>query len=79
MYTWAQAKIKHDIYKNKLLENYLIIDDEINIGEDAACVYPYILDSEKVVVMGKSYYHYCIRDNSVMENSDWMNTEKGKN
>lgn len=64
--------------KKKLLENYLIIDDEINIGDDAACVYPYVLDSEKVVVMGKSYYHYCIRDNSVMGNPGLDEYRKGK-
>lgn len=64
--------------KNKLLEKQLIIDDEINIGEDSACAYPYILDSEKVVVMGKSYYHYCIRDNSIMGKPGLDEYQKGK-
>ena len=59
--------IYNKIYlKSKLIAKQMQIDNRINIGEDAACVYPYILDSEKIVVMGKSYYHYCIRNYSIM-------------
>lgn len=54
--------------REKLIEKQMQVDDRINIGEDAACVYPYILDSKKIVVMGKTYYHYCIRDDSIMGN-----------
>lgn len=69
--TFFKSNLSIHIYnkiflKEKLLKKQLIVDDEISIGEDAACVYPYILDSEKIVVMGKSYYHYCIRGDSIM-------------
>lgn len=55
------------IYKTDLLrKKQLEIDDEINVGEDAALVYPCILAANKIVVTHKCYYHYCARDNSIM-------------
>lgn len=59
--------IFNKIYRRELLLNYqLLVDDYINVGEDAACVYPCLLSAEKVAVMGKSYYHYCMRSDSIM-------------
>lgn len=65
--------IYNKIYKRELLTDFLMkVDDRINVGEDAACVYPCILNAEKISVMGKNYYHYCLRNDSVMgvQNSD---------
>lgn len=39
------------------------VDDRIRVGEDDAVVYPYLFRSNSIVVCGKSYYHYCIREN----------------
>lgn len=64
--------------REKLIEKQMQVDDRINIGEDAACVYPYILDSKKIVVMGKTYYHYCIRDDSIMGKQGIEEYEKGQ-
>lgn len=59
--------IYNKIYKRELLTKYLMkVDDRINVGEDAACAYPCILSAEKISVMGKNYYHYCLRNDSVM-------------
>lgn len=56
------------IYRSDLLKTYQrMVDNRINAGEDVAIVYPYILSMESVVVSGKNYYHYCIREGSVME------------
>ena len=38
---------------------------QINMSEDAALVYPLLHDAETMVISGKNYYHYCMRENSV--------------
>ncbi len=59
--------IYNKLFKRKLLlKHQLRVDDMINVGEDAAVVYPYILNANKMVILHKSYYHYCIRSNSIM-------------
>ena len=63
--------------RKKLSHKLYAINNEINMGDDAACVYPYILDSEKIIVMGKSYYHYCIRDNSTMGHAGYDEYKRG--
>lgn len=73
MYTgnFYEAGINIHIYnklfkRELLLKHQLKVDDTINVGEDAAVVYPYILNTNKMVILHKSYYHYCIRNNSIM-------------
>lgn len=54
------------IYKRDLLENYQSrVDDRITLSEDAAVIYPLIFDSNRVVVSGYNFYHYCIREGSI--------------
>ena len=55
------------LYKRVLYNKYqYAVSNEVNVGEDAAVVYPCILDAEKIYVTGKNYYHYCMRNNSIM-------------
>lgn len=55
------------IFKRKCLKKYqLRINNQINVGEDTAVAYPALLEANCCVVSGKNYYHYCLRDNSVM-------------
>ena len=55
------------IFRTDLLRKYqLLVDDRINVGDDAACVFACMLNAKKVVVSGENYYHYCIRHNSIM-------------
>ena len=49
-----------------VLNNQLMVDDVIRVGEDAALVYPCILDAKKIVIMRKCFYHYCVRQDSIM-------------
>lgn len=63
---------KRDLIKNK----FMMIDDCITVGEDAACAYPCILGADKIVISGKSYYHYCLRGNSIMGNKRINEQEK---
>lgn len=53
-----------------LLKNELLITDDISVGEDAACVYPCILDANKITVIDQCFYHYRIRNNSIMGQSN---------
>lgn len=64
------------IYRSDLLkECQREVDNQISIGEDVAVVYPYIFNIESVVISGKNYYHYCIRENSVMGKKKSNETE----
>jgi len=59
--------ICHKLFKKELvLKNQMCIDNKVVVGEDAALTYPCIMDAEKIVVMHKCFYHYCIRQNSIM-------------
>lgn len=59
--------IFNKIYDTKLLKyNQTVIPDNITIGEDAACVYPSFLCAEKIMVLHKAFYHYRMRESSMM-------------
>lgn len=54
-----------------LLKNQNRVADEIFMGDDAACVYPCLLDSKTVCVTNTSHYHYCQRiDSSVKKHKN---------
>lgn len=52
--------IWNKLYKReKLLKHQMLVSDSIKIGEDAACVYPYLLEAQSMYFMeGKSLYYY---------------------
>lgn len=59
--------IYNKLFKRELLlKNELLIPDDISVGEDAACVYPCLLDANKVAIIDGCFYHYRIRNNSIM-------------
>lgn len=66
---------------NKLIRRELAglhiptIEASIRIGEDAAAVYPMLLLSERIVLMGTCHYHYCLREGSMMWNRADADTE----
>lgn len=51
-----------DLYKAVLMS----MDNKINVGEDGAFILSYFPKIAKAVVSGKEYYHYCIRNDSIM-------------
>ena len=54
------------LYKTELLRKYQNqVEDYVNVGEDAAVVYPCLLNAMKIYVSGNNYYHYIIRQSSV--------------
>ncbi len=64
--------------KDLLCRNQMAVPNEINVGEDAACLYPVLLDARKIVLSNDSYYHYVMRENSIMgvNNGDEMKRYK---
>lgn len=55
------------VFRKKLLiQCQEAVNDFINVGEDVALLYPFFLEAKKIVVSGKNYYHYCIRNDSIL-------------
>ena len=55
------------LFKREIaLQNQQKIDNNVRIGDDAAFIYPCVMDAEKIVITHKCFYHYCIRQDSMM-------------
>ena len=69
-YSWGK------LFKREVLipiQNY--IPANITIGEDAACVYPYISVCNKIVITEASNYHYVQHQSSMLKNSSNVTEE----
>lgn len=74
-----QPHVFNCLFKRELLlKNQLAVPDEINVGEDAACLYPALLDADQIVLSNDSYYHYVMRENSIMGTNDGKELERYK-
>lgn len=51
--------------REHLLPYQMNVHEELEMGEDLACCYPCMLDAERIAVTHDSYYHYCIRKESM--------------
>ena len=59
------------LYKKELLlDNQMRVPNEIRVGEDAACIYPVLLNADKIVLTDKVFYHYVMRADSIMGTRD---------
>lgn len=59
-----------NLYKLELLlKNQIQVPDSIHIGEDFACTYPTLLDANKIILTSDCFYHYRIREGSIMDMS----------
>lgn len=64
-YVWGK------LYKRELLLHHqLKVDDGIHIGEDAACLYPLLLDANSVYISDEAFYHYRQRTDSLIKTRD---------
>lgn len=55
------------IYKTDLIKCCInSIPDKITIGEDAACVYPALLEAKRIAVIQEAFYHYRMTETSMM-------------
>ena len=58
------------LFKRELLiKHQSAVDNSISIGEDAAVVYPYIMDCNKVKIIDACEYHYRQREDSMLKRS----------
>lgn len=71
--------ITNKIFKrNLILHHQLRLSPEAVICDDVAVVFPCIFDSKCVVFSGKCYYHYCIRNGSIMSSTKDMSISNQK-
>lgn len=64
IYTYVWNKV---FKKSLLYANQMNVDDDIFLGEDAACVYPTILNAESLYITDTCYYHYRQRSDSMLK------------
>mgnify|MGYP000094379319 FL=1 len=58
------------LFKRVSLEKYQMeVDDRLTMGEDAACVYPTLLNAQSIYVLHKCLYHYRQSVNSMVKQS----------
>lgn len=64
------------VYKTeRLIQWQSHISDFVNVGEDVALTYQVFLNASKVAVSGNNYYHYCIREDSIVgrkREDEWL-------
>ena len=64
------------LFKRELLLKYqLMVDNAISIGEDAAVVYPLLMECKKVVITNNIDYHYRQREDSMLKKSKLFKEE----
>lgn len=65
------------LFTRDLLAAYQFqVDEQTLIGEDAVCAYPCLLNSDRVVILNRAYYHYFMRDSSICHSPDERYFEK---
>ena len=62
--------------KNLLLKYQMLVPNDISIGEDAAVVYPLLMECKKVVITDNCDYHYRQREDSMLKKSRPFDEEK---
>lgn len=74
-----QPHVYNVLFRADLLRhNQLQVSDEIRVGEDAACLYPVLLEARKICMTSECLYHYQMRDNSIMGVKDKTELERYK-
>jgi len=69
-YSWGK------LFKRELLMPIqMSIPSSITIGEDAACVYPYLSICKRIVITDSSNYHYVQHQSSMLKHTSDINTE----
>lgn len=60
------------LFKREIIEEYqMSVDDRLTMGEDAACVYPALLNANSIYVLHECLYHYRQTTTSMVKhNSD---------
>lgn len=65
-----QTSLWGKLFKRNVFERYCMeVADVIRYGEDTACIYPCILESESVYVTNLPAYHYRMRSGSIVRSA----------
>lgn len=65
------------MFRRERLEPYLMdVDERIMMGEDAACVYPCLLNVDSIYIIGKCLYHYRQSLTSMVRQKNQANLER---
>lgn len=72
-YVWNKLFKREIVYKKQMC-----IDERISIGEDAAVIYPALMDCKKVYISDCTSYHYRQREDSMLKKSSDFKTEATK-
>lgn len=62
--------------RNLLRDNQMKVPDDIRVGEDAACLYPVLLEAKKIILIDEAFYHYVMRSDSIMGTQDSKELER---
>ena len=62
--------------REHLVTFQMMVDERINMGEDAACVYPCLLNVESIYIMHECFYHYIQRAGSMIKKKVISKKEK---
>lgn len=63
--------ITNKVFKKEILMPYQMqVPMDAKVGEDADVVYPYIFGSSSICVSGQCFYHYVMRNDSIMGAAD---------
>ncbi len=65
------------LFHRKELEFYQMdVDDRLTMGEDLACVFPYILNAESIYILHECLYHYRQTPSSMVKQVESVETER---
>ncbi len=65
------------LFRRECLERYhIVVDDRIAMGDDAACVYPCLLNAKSIFVMHTCLYHYRQHAASAVKKAENPQTER---
>lgn len=70
----VSTSIWNKLFKRDILERpQMCVPDSVSYGEDTACVYPCILAAGSVYVTNMSFYHYRVRQGSIVRSAEVSN------
>lgn len=65
------------LFRRECLEPFQIsVDDRLTMGDDAACVYPCLLNADSIYILHECLYHYCQTPLSMVKKTSDIQVER---
>lgn len=79
-FEWGILSVVWDkLYRKELLEPYqMAVDERLTMGEDAACVYPCLLNANSIYILHECLYHYRQSNSSMIKSVERNVLQRGK-